>query len=360
MADITHLINGNDFGPPRNWQELEIEVDWLNKKESGTINITDLEFVDEPNKYLQSRVLSGLNGGPGVFEGVPYQILIGNRTNPTFTFNGYLDLTKNFTAIGGEEIICALQKTAGDDWLNEVADAFSFAYLYEQSIIKDSDFVKVPYVINYIPDGMQLIILSMSLFMMTKELTENIEKLAETIGDITDAATPVIGVGVGVGSVAVTAWDIGNLILVIIKGVARVAYITAITIAIKNLITEIFEQLLPPRREHLGMTYRRLMERGCEHLSLSFDSSIAELDWVMIPRKTKKGGEEGETGFPTNSGPVYSFGDMIRTLKQMFNADYRIDNGVMKFERVDKFESVSSYVMPSFLMTKIGCWIGSN
>lgn len=353
MSDVLHLINGQDFGPPRNWEELEITVDWLNKKESGTINVSDLEFVAEANEYLQNRIMNGLSGGVGVFEGEPYQIKIGDVSSPIFIFDGYLDFTETISFIGGEETICSLKKTKGDDWLNDVADSFSFAYLYEEGIIKDSDFVKVPYVINYIPDGMQLIVLSISLFMMTKELTENIEKLSETIGDVTDASTPVIGTGFGAnagGPILTynTNWDIGNLILVTIKAVARIAYIVAIVIAIKNLIEEIFEQLLPPKREHLGMTFRKLMQKGCEHLNMSFESSIDELDWVFLPRKTEKGGEPGETGFPTNSGPAYLFGDMIRTLKEMFNADYRITNNTLKFERRDQFESVSQYSMPSF------------
>lgn len=348
MAKVTHLINGNDFGEPRNWEDIEITVDWLLKKETGTVNISDLEFVLEANEYLQKRILDGLTGGVGIFEGVPYKILIGEPGNPVFTFDGYLDQTDGATVVGGEEIVLSLKKKKGDDWLADVADGFSFAYLYDQGVITNADFVKVPYVINYIPDGMQIIMLSMSIYMMTKELIENVQKLAETIADVTDAATPVIGVGVGFGAVAVTAWDLGNFILVVLKALARLAYIIAMVIAIKNLIEEIFNQLLPPKRNHLGMTFRRMFERSCQHLGMGFESDIAELDWVHIPRKDKKGGSSGERGFPTNTEPIYSFGDYIRTMKEMFNADYRIINNVFIFKRKDKFEYPSPYQMPNF------------
>jgi hypothetical protein len=43
----------------------------------------------------------------------------------------------------------------------------------------------------------------------------------------------------------VTAWDLGDWIMIALKVLARIAYIIAITIAIVNLIKEIFEQLLP-------------------------------------------------------------------------------------------------------------------
>lgn len=345
---ITHLINGREYDVPRNWQELTITKDWLNKIENADINITDLEFVLKANQYLQQRILNGLSGGVGIFEGEPYTIKVGDPNSPTYTFEGYLDFTDEATVIGGEEISVSLKKRQGSDWLNDVADGFSFAYLADQNIITNGDYVKVPYVINYVPDGMQLILLSISLFMMTKELIENIQKLAETIADVTDAATPVIGVGVGFGAVAVTAWDLGNFILVVLKAVARIVYIIAIAIAIKNLIEEIFEQLLPKKRNHLGMTFRRMFERACQHLNLSFQSSITELDWVHIPRKDKKGESSGESGFPTNTGPIYTFGDLIRTLKEMFNADYRIVNGRFYFERRDNFDIPSTYVIPAY------------
>lgn len=348
MAQIRHLINGQDLGEPRNWQDLEITVDWLNKKESGAINVTDLEFVKEANEYLQNRILNGLTGGVGIFEGEPYKILVGDPSNPTYSFEGYLDFTDGLTQIGTEEIVCSLKKKKGDDWLNDVADGFSFAYLYDKGIIVNSDFIKVPYVINYVPDGLQLIVLSMSLFMMTKELIENVQSISDAIADATDASTPVVGVSVGLGAGVVTAWDLGNFIMTALKLVARIVYVIAIVVAIKNLINQLFEQLLPKKRNHLGMTFRRMFEKSCQHLGLSFVSDIDELNWVHIPMKNKKGGESKETGFPTNSGSIYTFGDLIRTMKEMFNADYRIENGIFFFKRKDKFEFPSSYIVPDF------------
>jgi histidine ammonia-lyase len=51
---------------------------------------------------------------------------------------------------------------------------------------------------------------------MTK-LIENVEKLSEVIADVANASTPVIGVGVGFGAVAVTAWDLGDWIMIALK-----------------------------------------------------------------------------------------------------------------------------------------------
>ena len=347
--NITHYIGGQDFGEPRNWNDLEITIDWLNKKEGVNINITDLEFVKKANKFLQERVMNGLNGGVGIFEGEAYSIKVGDPVNPIYTFKGYLDFTEDMTVVGAEQITASLKKQKGNDWLNDIADSFSMAYLESIGTITDSDYIKVPYVINYVPDGTQLVILSMSLYMMTKELIENVQKIAEAIADVTDAATPVIGVGVGFGAVAVTAWDLGNFIMVSLKLLARIAYTIAIIIAIKELISQIFSQLLPKKRYHLGMTFEKMFQVCCSHLGMTLSSSLlsSKRTWVHVPPKDKKGGSNGEKGFPTNTSAIYTFGDLIRVAKEMFNADFKIYNGIFYFERVDYFKTQGNYILPN-------------
>lgn len=348
MAKIRHYTDGQLLGVPRNWQELEITFNWLDNKDEGAINTTQLEFVGAQKRYIKERLMGGLTGGVGIFEGIPYKIEVGEIGNPKFIFDGYIDGSAETTFLGDEEIIAPIKKVAGDDWLNDVADSFSFAYLASIGEIKNSDYKRVPYVINYVPDNMQMIMLNMSLYLMTKELIENIESLSKAAGNVVDAATPVLGVSVGLGAGVVTAWDIGNLILVTILFVARVAYIIAIIIAIKKLIEQLLEQIFPKMRYHLGMTWYDLFNFGCKHLGLSFESDLmSELkNDVYLPQKDKKGGSSGETGHPSNTDPIYTFGDLIRVAKLTYNADYKITDGVLKFERKDYWQQNSGLVLP--------------
>lgn len=349
MTTVKHYINGKDFGVPRNWQDTQITVDWLNDKQEPSINISDLEFVLEAKDYLSKRILDGTTGGVGVFESDPYKIEFSDNYNNKFTFDGYLDFTSQSVFLGNEEIICSLKKTKGTDWLNDKADGFSFAYLASIGVITSSDYVGAPYIINYVPDVMQLIVLSMCIFNITKELIENIQNVSDSIADITDASTPVIGVGVGFGAVAVTAWDIGNFILVVLKTLARILYNIAVLIAVSKLIDQIFQQMLPDQRSHYGMRIYTLFQRGCQHLNLELSSSLLSgiKDWVCIPTKEKPG-RNGDTGYPNNTDPTYTFGDLIRVFKRMFNADYRIKDGIFYFERKDQFELASTYQLPSY------------
>jgi hypothetical protein len=70
------------------------------------------------------------------------------------------------------------------------------------------------------------------------------------------------------------------------------------------------------------------------------------IDWVHIPRKDKKGGSNGETGFPSNSEPIYTFGDLIRSMKEMFNADGSKTEFFISTK--DSFIFPSPYKMPDY------------
>lgn len=358
MALIKHYINGNDFGLPRGWQDLEITADWKNEKQDQNINISNLSFVLDAKRHIENRIASALTGGRSVFEGEPYKIVVGPTDDPDFVFNGYMDFAEGvnyLTHEQTEEIEVLIKKEQGSDWLNDIADSFSFASLAEQGIINDSHYVKVPYIINYVPDGLAIVTLSISIFMMTKEIVENVRGVVEAIGLITNASTPVVGASVGAGAGVVTAWDLGDYIWAAIKVVAQIAYTIALTIAIIKLIEEIFEQLFPRKRYHLGMKIKTMFERACSYLDLEFQSTLISASnvskLVIIPSKDRKGvtgGNGGQTGYPNPRDGIHGFGDFIRRMQEYFNADFRIVDGVFRFERVDFWEQTSNFVIKDF------------
>jgi len=158
MTDIRHYRNGTIVNP-RNFENAKIVMDWIGLKESAKISIDSIELVGQEGKELRERILSGLSGGVGFFEGEPYQIQVGEQSNPDGTFNGYLDFSSGVEFIGDCDVRCSLKREQGSDWLNDVADGFSYRYLESIGLIKNSDFDGVPYVINYIPNGAILLIL---------------------------------------------------------------------------------------------------------------------------------------------------------------------------------------------------------
>ena len=350
MADIRHYRNGILVNP-RDFDQAKIIMDWTGKKEAANITINSIKLVGAEGSALRDRILSGLTGGVGFFEGEPYRIEIGELGN-SFGFDGYLDFASGVDFIDECEVECQLKREQGTDWINEVADGFSYRYLESIGVITKNDFFSVPYVINYIPDGVQLLLLAISTFQVTRETIDAVKAVANQIADVIDAATLVIGVPPGV--------DIGNIIQAVLSLIAQVAYTALLIVALVKLIEQIIEELMPPKRYHLGMPIRLLFQRACDHLNLNLSSSLLDsLDtgtnkWVVIPSKGHRGGERPtgtdktwrETGVPSQQDPLDTFGGVIRTFKRMFNADFQIQDGTFIFERRDYFEKTSGYVIP--------------
>ena len=138
MPTTKHYLN-NKLVNPRNWQDLEVLVNW-EAREDFAVSFNQVELVNDDAKIIQDHVNAG-----NIFEGLPYRIDIGTQS-----FNAYADLANQYETLGPCNVVFGLNKEQGKDWLNDVADGFTFRYLYNEGIIKKSDAVAVPYVINFI------------------------------------------------------------------------------------------------------------------------------------------------------------------------------------------------------------------
>ena len=333
MADIRHYFEDKQINEPRNWKSAKVTANFLDKKEVA-VDVTTLNFAGENAVEIISRAKES------IFEGSEYKIIFGNVNSPAYVFNGNLDYADEFKEIGCNECLVKIKKKQGTDWIEERADSFGFPFLYQIGVIKDSDFVEVPYVINYIPDNMQLLTLSISVFMLTKETIETIKSISATTKDLIAALIP------STPSPA-PAWTLGQIVGVALKGAIETLYAVALSIAIANMLKDIIEQLLPKKRNHLGMNLLTLMEKGCEHLGLEFKSEQIEKygEIIPIPSKGFKGGSpepyDLERGFPANG----TFGDFFRKWLRTLNSDYSIENGVLRFERWDYWKKTSSFLL---------------
>ena len=363
MPNSRHYRNNQQVEEPRNWQDIELNVNWETEKVEGTINLDALEFVGKTATEIIQRLEDAQSGGIGFFEGDPYRVEIGNINNPAFVLNGYLDYTDNPQIKDCNIVEVALKRQQGEDWINEVADSFSFRYLASNDYngagkITSADYSGVPYILNFRPEWPALLILAVSTFSLTKALIESIQSIAEQTADLTTNAIPTVSAGFGV----VTGWPTSKIVASIIKLAVTVAYTVGLIFAIIELIEQIIEQLTPKKRFHLGMPIRLMAQRCCEYLNLTFKSDLMDsLDidnekWVLIPSKDNKGGEapQGadpstwqEVGYPTSVDGIDTFGDWIRVFKRIFNADYRIKDGVFEFERKDYWQNQSSYIIPN-------------
>lgn len=343
MGEYRMIRNGAVIQHHENWKDLELTVNFEDKKEVA-INVSRAVFKGQVAQSIRNRMFDGLTGGVGIFEGDDLVIEFGKLADVVYTMNCYLDGSQNFQINGCDEVVIDIKKEQGTDWLNEVADGFSFRYLYDIGVITQSDFVKIPYIKNFVPDNAELAMLGMATFMMLRELYYVIKEVASGIAELVNAATPSVGVGVVV--------DVGDIIWSILLIIARIIYAVFMVIAIKNLIEEILEQLFPKKKYHLGISFYTLFERACQHLNMTFKSDwwSARKNWIYLPPKSHEGGEppsgQDELGVPPVKDVLDKFGDFMRVMLRSFHQDYKIENSVLRVERSDWFEDNGTYIIP--------------
>ncbi len=360
MGDTRHYINNQQIEEPENWQEIEVTLDFEKDSLEPTISLDNLEFVGD-----SAKLIIGILETNGYYQGIDYRIEMGEILDPSLVYRGFLDPTQDVFIKACDMVEIALKKRQGADWLNETADSFSFRYLASSGYsgagkINTSDYARVPYIINYIPDGMQLLFLAISGFILSKELVDSIQSIAKQTSDLIAAVTPTVG---GNAGGPVTGIQIGPIIGRILNLAITVAYTVGILVALVKLTEEIIEQLAPVKRYHLGMGIKDLALKACDHLNLTLESDLLDsLDggekWVIIPSKGHKGGSPPtgtplagwiESGVPNASDGIDTFGDLIRFIESTWNADYKLKDGVLRIERKDYWNKLSSYEIPDTL-----------
>ena len=182
MANVKYFLAGREINP-RNRSELSFLIDWENKEEL-TAGFSSLELANEDAQIVLDHIARG-----NAFEGIPLRI-------ETDTLNLVADTVDNLNIQSCNLLSIGVYKEQGRDWLEEVAEAVTFRYLYSIGVIKDSDFVSVPYVRNFVPDNAELLILAVSAYTITKDINDQIDKATKLIGDLKNAITPIITAGV--------------------------------------------------------------------------------------------------------------------------------------------------------------------
>ena len=330
MNNIKHYIKGNRTeSAPKNNDKLGVIVDWTGDK-AVTVDFDIQKWMGEDAETIINERANGL----GSFVGIPYRMEVDNVSLPDLMF----DLRK-FTQYGCNEVDVGVRLVKNKDWFEGEAGVLQFRRLEDEGKFLSSDFVQVPYNINYIPDGMEVLMLSISTYLMAKELAVAAREVAFGIATVTSAASGL---------------SIGLALLSVLQLIIRIAYFVALIIAITKLINSIISELYSRTRYHTAVKTRSLFRVACQELGLTFESTIFDIpkyrDEVIMCTKTERGRfniSQRTPATPTRSDAgLYFFGEFVKTMMTRFNADYRINNGVFRFERWDWWATNSSYVIP--------------
>jgi hypothetical protein len=334
-------LNNLRINEPNNWQELSLELNFDTDNPNAAVNVNEWDlglggYSDTDGAVLSNKHLTdGLTGGVGLFEGLPFRIELEHNGNIEDLFDGYFDLTQS--TFDCELVTAKSIESGGVDWLNDVADSVSYEYLYEETnLLNDSDFVSIPYVINSIPKAGEAFMLTLTAFVTIQTIKAEVQALTEMIADTANPITSLSAV---------------------LKISLRVIYIGVLVIAVIKLIIDAIKLIIQPVKYHKGMYIEDLLTIGCEHFGLTFKSTIFDKapfnKAVILPTQNQLPDlKDGLLGFlkPDAAQTGYyngTFGELLRSMKTMFNAKVILKDNVLTFERRDFNTSSPVYELPN-------------
>jgi hypothetical protein len=226
------------------------------------------------------------------------------------------------------------------------ADGTSFELMLKKGV--NFPTFNVPYVVvkdNQIELGVSL---SLSLFVMTKELIQAVREVQEGIAEIVQATTPNLGVTPTI--------DTGDVIALYIKLAARIAYFVAIALAIIDLATQLFMLIFPPIRYLKACKLNDLLEIGCSFLGYQFQSSTLNQysNYTILPVPLIRNRDSifditpdqlippFNKGVPSSSDTVSTLGALMKAAETIVNGETRVVNGVVRLERWDYYQNATT------------------
>jgi len=331
---MRHLLNGVEIAP-RNLDSIGVVSNFTGDPEELSISVETVVLPREANQIIRNHIQNN-----GVFIGIPYVIEMANNV----TLEYYIDLTEK-PIIKEHEVEVKLKKRKGIDDFLEKARGTSFELMAKEGINFDVKIMPYFVIRDNVPEA--LLSLSISTYIIARELVEATLQLANAVNDLIEAATPIPGLAPP--GVPTVSFNTPGIIRASLNLVVQAAYFAGILLLLSALAVELFQVLFPPRRFLKGCFYYELMKKGCEYLGYAFESTLLNENygWFCLPVPLQ---DENESifdkiyanlqapfnkGYPSASDTVGLFGNFIEECKKQFNAEIFISNGVVRLERRD-------------------------
>ena len=329
-----HFINGEPIRP-ENANEIGFKIDWTGDPEEAELTVDRLILSGKAKSLVKASYDQF-----GITRDIPYTIQVG-----TITLEYVIKVQEDplLSDAGDSRIEVNIIRNRGIGWFKPRANNLSFLAVNKTNPISVFD---VPYLIVKDNQLEMLILLGISVYTLTKALIEGIRELITLVTAPTvQASVPNVGVP--------PSMDLGDIIALVLKIVAQALYLAAIILALIDLTKQIIELLFPPIRNFKASKWKELMTKGCANLGFTFESTLLDtipgLTVLPIPLGEANNSIftnpfSTETGFYTLGYPtekdssIDTLGKLIDVGKKLFNADFRVSNGVVRFERRDYWQ----------------------
>jgi hypothetical protein len=330
---MRHFLNGIEVSP-RNRDEIGVICDFTGNPDVLSLNTDTLVLPREANQMVKQHIQTS-----GLFVGIPYQV----QMDGGITLDYYIDLCDpgSKPVLRQHDIEVKIKRSKGYDDFRSKADGTSFELIVKDKTVDFFSYKRIPFFIIKDNVNEQMLTLSLSLFIMTKEIIAAAKDLAKSYTAFLNASPGGI------------AEALANLIIDTI-------YFAALVIAAIQYIAELIRLIFPIKRYLKGCYYKELMLKACQYLGYDFSSELLDSDpgWFLLPVPINRNNNESifqsaldglgnnfNLGYPTASDSVGLVGQFFDACETQFNGRTFVIGNTVHFERRDWLQNSSTLVM---------------
>lgn len=344
-ANITFRLAGVEVLPPEEFFDIGFIAEFGQDGVQPSLSLEELTFANEAVTVFEQAIESGLNGGSGIFEALPFDI-VATSENESIELNYAVVLSKIVRIPSANRVTVPIRLVDGLDSLQERLDSITFGTLEDEGFITSSDYDDIDYVVEKPFNILENLVTSIILYQLLKEAASLIQRQGDT------TATSA---GITSGS---PSGGIGATVFSIIKTAIDIAYALTLAALLIRLSQQLGRAFLPPRRTSKMLNMRVAMEKIAEKLEYEFESDLTDLEKVYYLPSNQNYDTKGLDGFidrvrgtdkgiPNPKDYGYGLGEFVQLVKSLFLANVTILDGklYLNWKGSDFFESQADVIL---------------
>ena len=187
MSDLSinseqkYILNGVQYNAPEGWEDTVIEASYIDDNTQPSLKVSDFTFPLEARDAVHNWFHSPVGG----FEGMPFELILYNNQSQQVSFKAFLDFYSNYEELleDGKVRVNTLKEDGIDDLYSKL-EALTYGYLEELGAVGQGDYVTVDYVVEKKFNLFEIVMASVVIYLMIKELAEAISKTADNINKL--------------------------------------------------------------------------------------------------------------------------------------------------------------------------------
>jgi len=267
---ISVILNGVDYpGAIRQRRKLKVTSTFDNDSVQANITFSTLNFVGEAKKAIDDWM--DPEGNNKATEGMPCKIVISNNDDTSLDISEeyYLNL-RDHKELSDVECEVTLNKDNGLNSLDERAKDITMQLLKVKGVLNDTDWVRMPYVVENRKRLLEFVQMQMQLFIISKSIKDEVFKLQNIVSDIAS--------GLWFTTVFAGIQAIVNLVTTLIN-------LVILTVRLVKLLKDMQEAIFPMVRYHNSINLKNWVTKALDYLDYEFSTSTEfsnDLDFVTM------------------------------------------------------------------------------